>query len=374
MKKIKKALCVILSLTAVCGLAGCNTAKNETAASPLQGKKVAYIMQMSPSDIFEMWSQSAEKTAEALGMEYEAFFCNGSDEKWQNTVSQCAAEGYDGLLLSHGGQDYSYTFLCDLTEQYPDLKITVFDTQFKDEGGETRKIGGVTQIFQQDASLSEQLLDYITGDLYPDKTPVNILKVWAGPNFLAAFDRRQVGYEKYERQGLINTVETICPSDFNNAENSMAEVTAETLAKYGEGEIDAIWCCYDLYASGVYTALTEDGYDIPMVSVDICNADIDKMADEGSPWKACASTNWYYNGEFAMRALALEMTGEYDKILDPLTGEASDWLELPASIVTQDMVTGGNINVENLDSVAGNGYTDRSYMPAADWMTAILDK
>lgn len=348
----------------------------DTGASPVAGKKVAYIMQMAPSDIFQMWSEYAEKTAVGLGMEYQAFFCNGSDTTWQDTVSQCASGGYDGLLLSHGGQNYAYTFLTDLLKQYPDLKIATFDTPFKDSNGETQKIEGVTQFFQQDAQFAELLLDYICNTLYPDKVaagePVKVLKVWVGPNFNSPFDRRQVGYEKYEQEGLIQTVETIGPSDFNNAEASMTDVTTATLAKYQPGDIDAIWCCYDLYASGVYTALTQGNFDIPMVSVDISNADIDKMAAANSPWKACATTNWYYNGEFGMRVLALEMAGEYDKIIDPMTGTASDWLELPTTVVTQDMVSGGGINVMNLDTVAGEGYSDRSWMPTTDWMAALL--
>lgn len=361
------------------GDAGTPTASapaGDASTSPVAGKKVAYIMQMAPSDIFQMWSEYAEKTATGLGMEYKAFFCNGSDTTWQDTVSQCASGGYDGLLLSHGGQNYAYTFLTDLLKQYPDLKIATFDTPFKDSNGETQKIEGVTQFFQQDAQFAELLLDYICNTLYPDKVaagqPVKVLKVWVGPNFNSPFDRRQVGYEKYEQEGLIQTVETIGPSDFNNAEASMTDVTTATLAKYQPGDIDAIWCCYDLYASGVYTALTQGNFDIPMVSVDICNADIDKMAAANSPWKACATTNWYYNGEFGMRVLALELAGEYDKIIDPMTGEVSDWLELPTNVVSQDMVSGGGINVTNLDTVAGEKYSDRSYMPTTDWMAALL--
>ena len=285
MKRWIFGLCALLCTTSLVGC-GSTALPDPTPAavdSPVAGKKVAYIMQMAPSDIFQMWSQSAQETAEGLGMEYDAFFCGGSDAQWQDTISQCAAAGYDGLLLSHGGQNYAYTFLKDLLEQYPDLKIATFDTQFKDSSGQTA-----------------------------------------------------------------------------------------TLAKYQPGEIDAIWCCYDLYASGVYTALTQGGYDIPMVSVDICNADIEKMAREGSPWKACATTNWNYNGEFGMRVLALELSGDYDAIIDPMTGETASWLELPTTVVTQDMVSGGGINVTNLDTVAGDSYTDRSWMPTTDWMAELL--
>ena len=162
---MKKIITICLSGMLLLSVCGCGNSgapapeETKSAASPVEGKKVAYIMQMQESDIFQMWSESAEKTAEGLGMEYEAFFCDGSDEKWRETVEQCAAEGYDGLLLSHGGQDYAYTFLSDIKEQYPDLKLVTFDTQFYDENGQEQKIDGVTQYFQQDAQLSKQLLE-----------------------------------------------------------------------------------------------------------------------------------------------------------------------------------------------------------------------
>ena len=41
--------------------------------------------------------------------------------------------------------------------------------------------------------------------------------------------------------------------------------------------------------------------------------------------------------------------------------------------MTQDMVSGGGINVTNLDTVAGDSYTDRSWMPTTDWMAELLE-
>lgn len=375
MKKFLVLLCALVCLTSlVCCRA--QDASDLAVDSPVAGKKVAYIMQMAPSEIFEMWEDSARETAQKLGMEFDAFFCDGSDAQWQETVSQCAADGYDGLLLSHGGQDYAYALLRDLLEQYPELKIVAFDTLFLDENGETQTLNGVTQFFQQDVQLAQLLLDYACTELYPEKLeagePINILKVWVGPGYLAAFDRREEGYAAYEEQGLIHTVETIGPANFEDAETSMAEVTAAALENYQPGDIDAIWCCYDLYANGVYAALTEGNYDIPLVSVDICNGDIEKMAQEGSPWKASATTNWEHNGEFGMRVLALELSGDEDAIIDPMTGEVSSWLEIPAGIITQDMVVSGDIDVTSLDAVAGEEYTGRSWMPTTSWMAALL--
>lgn len=345
--------------------------------SPLQGKKVAYIMYMSSATIFQMWSDSFTATAEALGMEASTFFCNDNADTWKSTIEQCAQGGYDGLMVSHGGQEYAYDFLTGILEQYPDLKIVTFDTPFKDANGETARIEGVTQFFQQDAGFAESLVEAIM-DMYPEKVeagePVNILQVQQGAGYNSPFDRRQVGYQPFEDEGKIKTVERIAPIDDQNATASMRDVTAATLQKYTSEDIDGIWCCYDAYAQGVYQALREAGSDIPMVSVDICNEDIQFM-QEGENWKACATTNWTSNGEFACRVLALEMADQYDDIAAASCyyEDPGDWLEIPSVIVTQEMVTSKDgINIENLAEVAGEAYSDTSWMPTCDWMVELL--
>lgn len=345
--------------------------------SPLQGKKVAYIMYMSSATIFQMWSDSFTATAEALGMEASTFFCNDNADTWKSTIEQCAQGGYDGLMVSHGGQEYAYDFLTGILEQYPDLKIVTFDTPFKDANGETAQIEGVTQFFQQDAGFAESLVEAIM-DMYPEKVeagePVNILQVQQGAGYNSPFDRRQVGYQPFEDEGKIKTVERIAPIDDQNATASMRDVTAATLQKYTSEDIDGIWCCYDAYAQGVYQALREAGSDIPMVSVDICNEDIQFM-QEGENWKACATTNWTSNGEFACRVLALEMADQYDDIAAASCyyEDPGDWLEIPSVIVTQEMVTSKDgINIENLAEVAGEAYSDTSWMPTCDWMVELL--
>jgi len=61
-----------------------------------------------------------------------------------------------------------------------------------------------------------------------------------------------------------------------------------------------------------------------------------------------------------------------DNIIDPATGEAADWMEIPAILVTQEMVAGGGVDVTNLETVAGEAYSDRSWMPSSEWMVALL--
>ena len=190
--------------------------------SPVAGKKIAYIMLMSPATIFQMWSDSFEETAEKLGMTADTFFCADNAETWQSTIEQCAQGGYDGLMVSHGGQEYAWDFLSGILEQYPDLKIVTFDTPFKDANGETAKIEGVTQFFQRDAGFAEDLLEYLmalpeNAEKVEAGEPLNILQVQQGAGYNSPFDRRQTGYQPYEDEGKIVTVERIAPTDDQNA-------------------------------------------------------------------------------------------------------------------------------------------------------------
>lgn len=353
-------------------ITGCSTSQK----NPVEGKKVAYIMYMSSSAIFDMWSESFTETANALGMEADTFFCDDSDEEWKNRILQCAKEGYDGLLVSHGGVDYSWEFLSEVLEQYPDLKIATFDTSFQDESGNTQKIDGVVQLFQQDSGLASSLVEEIL-EMYPEKTanqePVNILQVQE-EDYITAFDRRQEGYQFYESAGQIKTLEQIAPNDHLNPVSSMQEAAKDVIQKYEDGEIDAIWCCYDTYAQGVYKALRELGSDIPMVSVDICDQDIQYMA-EGQNWKACATTNWTSNGEFACRVLALEMAQQYEDIeaASSYYTNLGMWMEIPSVVVTQEQVMSkDNVTIQNLSQVAEESYMDKSWMPSCSWMDSAL--
>lgn len=350
--------------------------------SPVAGKKIAYIMLMSPATIFQMWSDSFTETAEKLGMTADTFFCADNAEQWQTRIEQCAAAGYDGLMVSHGGQEYAWDFLSGILEQYPDLKIVTFDTPFKDANGETAKIEGVTQFFQRDAGFAADLLEYLmslpeNAEKVAAGEPLNILQVQQGAGYNSPFDRRQEGYQPYEDEGKIVTVERIAPTDDQNATQSMRDVMTATLAKYSDDEIDGIWCCYDAYAQGVYQALSEQGRDIPMVSVDISNEDIQFMQEEGSQWKACATTNWTLNGEFACRVLALELANQYEDIAAASCyyEDIGDWLEIPSSIITQEQVTSQDgITIENVGEVADESYSDTSWMPTCDWMVELLGR
>ena len=367
---MKKILALVLVLMLALGTVSIATAET---ANPVEGKRVAYIMLLPSATIFQMWANSCQDLAKALGAECDVFFCDGDFNHWMDTINTCASAGYDGLLVSHGNQDGSYTFLKGVTEQYPDLKIVCFDTQFYTDG-EYQKIDGVTQMFQQDKSLVTVLLDDMIAKFGEG---VRLIKVWRGPNYNSPFDRREVGWQEYEAAGKIVTVGEVQP--LQDSIDSANSVFAAYLQSINREDVDGVIAYYDLYGQGVYTAITENanfngdaGDALPMGSVDIDQVDVTNMQTNPDIWTAAGTTDWTMNGEIAMRLLFLEIAGEYDKIYDPATGEYGvDVVEVPGTAIPASELKAES-TVENLGDIAGETYGNLGYLSVADWMPADL--
>jgi len=377
MKKFRKLLSIVLMAAMIAGLAG-TVAVHADESNPVAGKKVAYVMLLPSASIFQMWKDSCEKLCDALDVEFDFFFCDGDFNTWQDRIRTCAAGGYDGLLISHGNQDGSYVFLKEIQEQYPDLKIVTFDTQFYTDG-EYQKLEGITQMFQQDKSLVTVLIDQMIADKEArgEEGPVRLIKVWRGPNFNSPFDRREVGWQEYLDAGKIETVGEIQP--LQDTIDSANTVTAAYLQSVKREDVDGIIAYYDLYGQGVYNAILENsnfngdnGDALPMSSVDIDPVDITNMQTRPEIWTAAGTTDWTMNGEIGMRALMLELAGEYDKIYDPASGEMGvDVIEVPGTAILASALTETS-TVENLGEIAGETYGNLDYLSEADWMPKDL--
>lgn len=353
MKKIM-ALVLVLAM-ALAMMAGCSSnqkpaatapaatgnteAANAPAADglPLAGKKFAYILNVVSSDIFQMAANAAKETAEALGATVDVYLTDTDNTKFQDTVSACSNQGYDGMFLSHGNQESALKLVKDLRSK--GIEVVCFDTQFVDDSGANvnGSLEGVTQMFQNDQDMAKMLLDYLLG-LYPEKVaagePIKLLKIWRGPG--------------------------IAPSDPKNGESSMSDVMSATLPKYAVGSIDGLWCCYDAYARGAYVAMKEAGRtDIPMVSVDISNQDINFMIDGSNVWQACATVDFTTIGQQGIRILAMKLMGDETEAVYNLT----------PSLVSYDQLNADS-NVTNLGEVVENYGINNDHIP--DWMAPYI--
>jgi len=348
---------------------GAETGKTEEGGSENgddfvnKGYKIAHILNVASSDIFQMAASEAKATAEALGMTVDVYFTDTDNVKFQDYVNTCAGQGYDAMFLSHGNQETAYSLVTMLKEK--GIQVVCFDTQLTNEKRESVTVEGVTQMFQNDQMMADLLLDYICNTLYPEKAaagePVKLLKLWRGPG-IAPFDRRQETYKKYEDEGLIETVETLGPIDPANGEASTSQVVASALPKYPEGAVDAIWGCYDAYTRGAYVALMESRrMDIPIVSVDISNQDINYMMDGRDLWKACSTVDFGTIGQQGIRILAMKLHGD----------ETEDVYNLTPSLVTNDNLTSES-NVLNLKEIIPGYGINNDHIP--DWMAPYIEK
>ena len=350
---------VSLAMVLVALLCGCASTAAGKNSSPVEGKKIAYIINMAPSDIFLDAANGARETAAKLGMTCSVHFTGGYDSMFITYVRVLADEGYDGLFLSHGGASYSYELIKEVLAKHPDLKIVTFDTQFIDSSGKEAEIEGVTRFFQDDSQLASLLLDYLIGLHEGKQGPVRLLKVWV-PDYIAAFDRRQKGYAAYEGSGKIETVMTISPDvSLPDVENAAYVAMKEALKNVSPDEYDAVWVAYDAYGRGVWKAMMEAGIDKPMVSVDICQADIEMMLSANSVWKASSCTDFCANGEQGVRLLALEMAG---------CQENGSLLEMPASLVTADDIRKGDDGY----IITASGYGDAGNFASSLWLKNLI--
>jgi len=319
-----------------------------------RGYKLAYIFNGNTTDIFKMAFDAATAEAEKLGMTLDIFLSGGDDLVFQDLINQKIEEDYDGIYVSHGKSDYSF----DLMQKAVDagIEVVTFDTVIADADGNA--IPEVTTMFQNDQEMARISLDYIVNVLFPDTRPVRLLKLWYGPG-IPPFDRREETYVEFEADGRIETLEVLGWTDQQNIEGSLNTVVASVLPKYPEGSVDAIWSAYDAMARGAYKALIEaDRYDIPLVSIDISNVDINLMQEENSPWKACVAVHFENVGIQGVRLLAKKLHGD----------ETPEVFNLDPSLVPSDQLT-EDATVLNLSEIVdGYGVFDINWEP---WMEEL---
>ncbi len=367
MKKFKKVLALVLTMSMLFTLCACGEAKgvNEPSVNsdlPLAGKSIAYILNVASSDIFQMAVSSSKETAEALGMTVDVYFTDTDNVKFQDYVHSCANKGYDAMFLSHGNQETSLELVKMLQEK--GIEVVLFDTKLMDPSGNAVSLDGVTQMFQDDQGMAKMTLDYLISQ-NPERTaagePVRVLKIWRGPG-ISPFDRRNETYTAYEKEGKIETVggQEVAPLDPTNPENSMREVFASVLAKYPEGSVDAVWSVYDAYGRGAYQAMVEASRtDIPMASVDISNQDINYMLSGNGIWQACATVDFGTIGEQGVRILAMKLHGD----------ETESVYNLTPSLITYDMINSDSTVLNLGESVEGYGV---NHDHIADWMAEYI--
>src|SRR5699024_9541278 len=142
----------------------------------------------------------------------------------------------------------------------------------------------------------------------------------------------------------------------------VSERISAVLAKYPKDSIDAMWGSWDELAKGGYKAMEESNRkDIPLISVDISNQDINFMVEEDSIWKATAAVDPKLIGIVNMRILAKKLEGE----------ETPETYNLEAHLIRQEDLSKDTTMDTLSDVIEGWGESDAFNEL---WMDELRDK
>nr|WP_239588054.1 sugar ABC transporter substrate-binding protein [Gracilibacillus alcaliphilus] len=312
--------------------------------------KIMIIRKIGGDDHTQQFLAGAQQEAQALGMEVDTYTANGDTANFHDTLSMAINQGYDGLVISHGDDDRTV----ELIEQARnnDIEVVAFDTN---EGA--LEVDGVTLTSQNDEELAKLALEKLVEE-HPES---NIGYLWVD-GFPPMVKRNAVYEEVLADNPGIEEVKRF--GDAQDPQTKSQEAVGAWLTELPEGELDAIFATWDAFAVGAARALKEAGReDIDIYGIDVSNADLQLMQEEGSPWKYTAAVDPKVIGSVNVRLLAKKFAGE----------ETPETATLDAFMISQEELNASeaDVNMETLaDVVDGWGESDQFL---EDWMTTLKD-
>lgn len=284
-KSLLFSLTVVLSLTL---FSGCGAKKNQS---------IAVIRNLVQDDHTIQFLEGAVEEGKQAGYNVDTFVSGGDDEKTQKFLEDAINKNYEGIILSHGKESYSYELLKKAADK--GIQIVTFDTVVNGD------IDGLTQTAQNDRQLAElSLTELATGF----EKPAKIVKIWYSGGLLP-FNNRNILYQQMETEGLIQTVGEIDLADLDNVQGDVEAALDKLL---GDGvQMDGVWASWDEMAKGALAALTKtQRTDVKLVSIDISAADIELMENNSTIWQATAAVDAKMIGSENMKLLIEKLKGE----------------------------------------------------------------
>lgn len=314
--------------------------------------KVAVIRNLPSDDHTTQFLDGARTEGESFGFEVDTYISDGDDARFQDLVSQAINGNYDGMIISHGKESYSYNMIEPAIDK--GIEVVTFDT-VAESNGET--LEGVTSTAQNDALLAEYSLEEAIH--FSENEVPNIIKITVGG--VVPLDNRDVVYQQYEEEGKINTLQEIGPQNMQSVISDITSATNSILSTYGEGEIDIIWAAWDELAKGAYNAIKENGRsDVDLVSIDVSNQDINFMTEENSTWLSTAAVDPHLIGVMNMRLLAMKIAGE----------DTPDTYELEPHIIRQEDLDSDTVMNNLSEVIDGWGESEDFNL---DWMETLRE-
>lgn len=359
---------MVTALATTLLLAGCSSGEGQTQSAeekePVsfdnvperfaagEGAKIKVIRKIGGDDHTAQFLAGAKEEGEAMGFQVDVFTANGDTAKFHDAIAQTAEQDYDGVIISHGDDAATVDDVKKLREK--GMEVVTFDSI-----GDLTEVDGVTLTSQDDEALASLALEQLVQDTNGE---AKIVYLWVD-GFPPMVRRNKVYQQVLSENPGIQEIERFGVAAADTSVQTQNAVAA-MLNKYPKGEIDAIFATWDAFAIGAARAIKEAGRDeIKIYGIDVSNADLQIIQEEGSPWVATAAVDPKLIGAVDMRILAKKIAGE----------ETPETYNLEASLITQEKIQSSNgpVNMVNLSEIIpGWGQTDAF---EEEWMKTLKD-
>lgn len=312
---------------------------------PLEGKRVALIMQFNQGTFSAQYVEGVTEQIEKFGGEVSVFDSRNDLAQMASHLDAAINQRFDGILIDHGQAEALEAGVIRALEQ--DISVVVFDADIQ--------VDGAPVLSQNDHKMAELTLEALKEDIGGEG---NIVRVW-----VAGFAPMERRYEVYERFMNENPgIEEI--ATFGNASNPNLDSEAQMqsiLTQYpNPGDIAAVWTTWDEFAKGAARAIQASGRDeIKLYGIDLSDEDLQIIQDPESPWIATAAVDPSDIGRVQARILYQLFNGDQPEasiVLDPV-------------FVSRDQLPEHEVSTSELSEyVEGWGASEQGYL---DWMKEL---
>jgi simple sugar transport system substrate-binding protein len=286
---------------------------------------IAVVSFLGAGDWLQAFESGVKRQADALGVNLTISQARNDNDTQRSLVEQAINLGVKGIIINNGRPEV----LKDVAQKALDagIKVVAYDVDLENPL--------IPQIEQSDADMARLVLE----QAIKDKGEGFV----GGAVYVAGFaplDRRYAVWQEFLKKHNL-TEKAVWGVVNDSVPASVADQTKAILR--ANPEISVIFTPWDEFAKGVKLAIDELGVadQVKIYGVDISTADIQLMVEEGSAWVATAATNAAVVGEVSVRAVALDIAGQFP-------GES---VLLQPTLVTRDDLTSNSINtIEELQA------------------------
>jgi simple sugar transport system substrate-binding protein len=261
--------------------------------------KIALVQYSGAGDYFQLWTDGAQKQADAIGFTMQHYDAQAQDAKQAADMKTAIASGVAGIIVDHG----TSPTLCPLINQATDagIAVVVYDVKVAECAPKA------VETAQNDVGLATLVLTQMAKDI-GDGVPVG----YVNPMVIAPLERRDVVWKQFVAQHKWSQKFSVGKFSHEVAKDN-ARLASAALKK--QPGVKAIFAPYDEVTKGAVTAIEENklGTKVAAYGIDISNPDIEVMTRKDSPWKATATTDPSAIGAGVTRAMALQIAGQLNE-------------------------------------------------------------